>query len=89
MYGEDACPKLPCSKEGRMTEVAVTAERSFQAAMRLKKENPEMCVAVHNFASATNPGGGVTRGSNAQEDGGLKMNNSKKWCIRGMWRHGS
>ena len=25
-------------------------------------------VAVHNFASATNPGGGVTRGSSAQEE---------------------
>lgn len=24
--------------------------------------------AVHNFASATNPGGGVKRGSNAQEE---------------------
>ena len=68
VYGEDARPKLPSSKEGRMTEVTVTADRSFQAAMRLKKEDPKMCVAVHNFASATNPGGGVTRGSTAQEE---------------------
>lgn len=27
-----------------------------------------MKTAVHNFASATNPGGGVTRGSSAQEE---------------------
>lgn len=68
VYSEDACPKLLGSKEGLVTKVTVTADRSFQAAIRLKKENPEMRVAVHNFASATNPGGGVTRGSNAQEE---------------------
>lgn len=68
VYGEDACPKLSCSKEDLVTEVTVIADRSFQAAIRLKNENPGMRIAVHNFASATNPGGGVTRGSNAQEE---------------------
>lgn len=62
VYAEDACPKLSYSKEGLVTEVTVTADRSFQAAMRLKNENPGMRVAVHNFASATNPGGGVASG---------------------------
>lgn len=48
--------------------VSVTVERSFEAAMNLKTKYPDKKVAVHNFASATNPGGGVERGSNAQEE---------------------
>ena len=50
------------------TEITVTKSRTFEAAIRLKKENPDARTAVHNFASATNPGGGVERGSTAQEE---------------------
>ena len=35
-------------------------KRSFEAAMNYKDQK----VCVHNFASATNAGGGVTKGSN-------------------------
>ena len=55
--------------ESQNTEIAVTRDRSFQAAMRLKCEVPEVMVVVLNFANAFTPVGGVTIGSNALEEG--------------------
>jgi len=45
-------------------KVIVSKKRSYEAAEAYKGQK----VGVHNFASATNPGGGVTRGSSAQEE---------------------
>lgn len=45
-------------------EIIVSKKRSFEAASAYRGLN----VLVHNFASASNPGGGVTRGSTAQEE---------------------
>lgn len=44
--------------------ILVTKKRTFEAAAAYKNQH----VAVHNFASASNPGGGVTKGANAQEE---------------------
>lgn len=48
--------------------ITITGDRSYQAAMRLRKVNPDSKIAVMNFANAFHAGGGVTKGSSAQEE---------------------
>ena len=50
--------KSPC-------KTIVSSKRSFEAASAYAKAGKRVCVL--NFASATNPGGGVTRGSTEQD----------------------
>ena len=67
LYPAGKSPELP-DFVPQNTKIQVSADKSFQAAFRLRKTYPEARIAVHNFASATNPGGGVKNGSRAQEE---------------------
>ena len=67
VFYEDDYPAFDQSKTRDMI-ITVSGDRSYQAAMRLHRENPEAKIAVMNFANAFHAGGGVTKGSSAQEE---------------------
>jgi uncharacterized protein (TIGR02452 family) len=72
----DAAPGTPATQtpasqtvapQTAATQIEVTSESSMTAARRLHDEGAE-CIAVLNFASARNAGGGYLRGARAQEE---------------------
>jgi len=67
VYYENEYPKYELSNR-KNTVISVSKDKSFQAAMRLRKENPSKRIAVMNFANAFKSGGGVKHGSRAQEE---------------------
>ncbi|MGN0587715.1 MAG: TIGR02452 family protein [Oscillospiraceae bacterium] len=67
-YAADEYPENAKPDTERSTEINVTTERTLAAAKRLSEKYSGKRIAVLNFASATNPGGGVTTGSSAQEE---------------------
>lgn len=66
MYGPQAVAVVPDTDRG--TAFEVTTESSTEAARRLTAPADQGPVAVLNFASARNPGGGYLNGAQAQEE---------------------
>ena len=68
VYPEDPSFQSVPTPTGPAPTISVSPKRTFEAAQRLVEIYGQDRVAVLNFASATNPGGGVTRGAKAQEE---------------------
>ena len=67
LYGPDDYPALPEQRKTPVT-IEVTKSTSFMAASQRYFYHGKERIAVLNFASAVNPGGGVKSGSSAQEE---------------------
>ena len=77
---------VPKTDRTETAKVIVSGKRSLEAAESYAKQGKKAC--VHNFASATNPGGGVVRGSSAQEEAICRCSTLYP-CLnsRDMWQH--
>lgn len=65
LFRADESVEINKIRDGK-AKVIVSGKRTLEAAESYAKDGKRVCVL--NFASATNPGGGVARGSSAQEE---------------------
>lgn len=75
LYSAWETPAIPDDLPDFQTKIEVLPQKSFETAVQLRNIYPDARIAVHNFASATNPGGGVKKGSRAQEESLCRCSN--------------
>lgn len=66
LYSSETDIMIPGSERKEKASIIVSKNRSFAAAESYAKSGKKVCVL--NFASSTNPGGGVVSRSSAQEE---------------------
>ena len=67
IYAENDYPEIQKNHSENMI-ISVSKYRTFETAQYYKRKFPKLRIAALNFASARNAGGGVTKGSKAQEE---------------------